>query len=56
MNKNDERKRKAEEYRLDGNAAFKSNNYQQSIEAYSKSIVLDTTNTVVYMNRAIACK
>ena len=46
----------AEQHRLNGNTAFKSNNYQQAIDSYTKSILLDTTNPVVYMNRAIACK
>jgi tetratricopeptide (TPR) repeat protein len=46
----------AEQHRLNGNTAFKSNNYQQSIDSYTKSITLDQTNTVVYMNRAIARK
>jgi tetratricopeptide (TPR) repeat protein len=44
----------AEQHRLTGNTAFKSNNYQQSIDYYTKSIILDQTNPVVYMNRAIA--
>lgn len=44
----------AEQHRLNGNTAFKSNNYQQSIDSYTKSIMLDKTNPVVYMNRAIA--
>jgi hypothetical protein len=44
----------AEQHRLNGNTAFKSNNYQQSIDFYTKSIMLDQTNSVVYMNRAIA--
>jgi hypothetical protein len=46
----------AEQHRLNGNTAFKSNNYQQSIDLYTKSIMLDKTNPVVYMNRAIARK
>jgi hypothetical protein len=46
----------AEQHRLNGNIAFKSNNYQQSIDSYTNSIMLDKTNPVVYMNRAIACK
>ncbi|CAF4443833.1 unnamed protein product, partial [Adineta steineri] len=44
----------AEQHRLNGNTAFKSNNYQQSIDLYTKSIMLDNTNLVVYMNRALA--
>ena len=44
----------AEQHRLSGNTAFKANNYQQSIDSYTKSITLDQTNSVVYMNRAIA--
>ena len=44
----------AEQHRLNGNTAFKANNYQQSVESYNKSIMLDKTNPVVYMNRAIA--
>ncbi len=44
----------AEKHRLNGNIAFKSNNYQQSIELYTKSIMLDQTNPMAYMNRAIA--
>ncbi len=44
----------AEQHRLNGNIAFKSNNYQQSIDLYTKSLMLDKTNPVVYMNRAIA--
>ncbi|CAF3435057.1 unnamed protein product [Rotaria sp. Silwood1] len=44
----------AEQHRLNGNTAFKSNNYQQSIDLYTKSIMLDNTNPMAYMNRAIA--
>jgi hypothetical protein len=46
----------AEQHRLNGNTAFKSNNYQQAIDLYTNSVLLDKTNPVVYMNRAIACK
>ena len=46
----------AEQHRLTGNTAFKSNNYQQAIDCYTKSITLDNSNPVVYMNRAIARK
>jgi Flp pilus assembly protein TadD len=46
----------AEQHRLTGNTAFKSNNYQQAIDSYTKSITLDNSNPVVYMNRAIARK
>lgn len=49
-----ERTEKAEEHRLSGNTAFKSNHYQQSIDSYTRSIQYDDNNTVVYMNRAIA--
>ncbi|CAF0950852.1 unnamed protein product [Rotaria sordida] len=44
----------AEQHRLNGNIAFKSNNYQQSIDLYTKSVMLDNTNPMAYMNRAIA--
>lgn len=46
----------AEQHRLNGNTAFKTNKYQQSIDSYTNSILLDKTNPVVYMNRALACK
>jgi hypothetical protein len=51
-----QRLKMAEQHRLNGNIAFKANNYQQSIDSYTNSIMLDKTNPVVYMNRAIACK
>ena len=44
----------AEQHRLNGNAAFKSNNFQQAIDLYTESIRLDSTNSTSYMNRAIA--
>lgn len=46
----------SEQHRLNGNAAFKANNYEQSIDLYTKSVMLDNTNSVAYMNRAIACE
>jgi tetratricopeptide (TPR) repeat protein len=49
-----QRLKMAEQHRLNGNIAFKANNYQQSIDSYTNSIMLDKTNPVVYMNRAIA--
>ena len=49
-----ERAEKADEHRLSGNTAFRSNNYQQSIDSYTKSIQYDDNNSVVYMNRALA--
>ena len=49
-----QRLRMAEQHRLNGNSSFKSNNFQQSIDSYTKSITLDSTNPVIYMNRALA--
>ena len=49
-----DRAQKADEHRLSGNTAFKSNEYQQSIDSYTKSIQYDDNNIVVYMNRALA--
>ncbi|CAF1273581.1 unnamed protein product [Adineta ricciae] len=49
-----DRLRTAEQHRLDGNSAFRSNKYQQAIDHYTKSITHDDANSVVYMNRAIA--
>ncbi|CAF4885668.1 unnamed protein product, partial [Rotaria sp. Silwood1] len=43
----------AEQHRLNGDTAFKLNNYQQSIDLYTKSITLDK-NPITYMKRAIA--
>ncbi|CAM4747662.1 unnamed protein product [Rotaria magnacalcarata] len=44
----------AEQHRLNGNTAFKSNNYEKAIDLYTKCIILDSTNPMAYMNRAIA--
>ncbi|CAF3784793.1 unnamed protein product [Rotaria sordida] len=47
------RRHTAEQHRLNGDTAFKLNNYQQSIDLYTKSIILDN-NSITYMKRAIA--
>lgn len=48
-----ERLQRADAHRLSGNEAFRSNNYQESIDSYTKSIQFDD-NSLVYMNRALA--
>ena len=44
----------AEQHRLNANTALQLNNYQQSIDLYTKSILLEP-NLLAYVNRAIAC-
>ncbi len=44
----------AKQHRLNADTAFKSNNYQQSIDLYTKSLGLDE-NIITYFNRSIAC-
>lgn len=44
----------AEQHRLNADTAFKFNNYQGSIDLYTKSISLEP-NLLAYINRAIAC-
>ncbi|CAF3097831.1 unnamed protein product [Rotaria sp. Silwood2] len=41
------------QYRLNGDTTFKLNDYQQSIDLYTKSIALDK-NSITYMKRAMA--
>lgn len=45
----------AEQHRLNGNTAFKANNFEKAIDLYTKSIMLDNQSSAAYMNRAIAC-
>lgn len=45
----------AEEHRVHGNNAFRTNNYEEAIDAYTKSIQYVDNNNVLYMNRALAC-
>ncbi|CAF3328850.1 unnamed protein product [Rotaria socialis] len=54
MQEKSQRLETAEQHRLNGNAAFKSNNYEKAIDLYTKCIILDNTNPMAYMNRAIA--
>lgn len=44
-----------EQYRLDADKAFDSNNYQQAIDLYSKSLNYEE-NISALLNRAISCK
>jgi len=47
-------KKKAEEYKKEGNALMSSKDYSGAIEVYNKAVELDPSNPVYYSNRAAA--
>ena len=42
----------AQQFKDEGNKAFKSGDYNQAIEHYTKAIELDSTNPTYYSNRS----
>jgi len=50
----DEDKKKAEEFKVKGNAAMKDQKFQVAIEHYTEAIKLDKLSCVYYCNRAAA--
>ncbi|XP_022101717.1 small glutamine-rich tetratricopeptide repeat-containing protein alpha-like [Acanthaster planci] len=49
-----EDKRKAEDFKNQGNELMKRERYSEAVECYTKSVSLDATNAVYYSNRAAA--